>query len=311
MVEPFRNLLVPVDNSSQSKIAQEMAIFLCKTLHSRATLMHVVPDELPALAGEIYSPTEDYVPINPATYQFPRTIGLPRPKANVLPDEIINEMTQRLRDNGETLLMERTSVFKTEGIDVTQKLVDSKDAAEAIIEQAEVNKHDLIVIGNGGEQKDESDMSLGSITRRVIVNAKTSVMVVRRKRELTKILLPLDGSPREYGAIQEAQMLSKATGAKIVLLHVQEKPLLSLKPENREIESQILNGAAKQLAGATVELKLGSGDPAKMIIRTAEQNDVDLIVMRAGEMGALKRVFLGSVSDHVIHYATVPILLAR
>jgi nucleotide-binding universal stress UspA family protein len=72
MEEAFNNILVPVDGSQQSRTAQEMAIFLSKLFKSQVTLLNVVSNELPTLAGQMYSSREDFVPINPATFQFPR-----------------------------------------------------------------------------------------------------------------------------------------------------------------------------------------------------------------------------------------------
>jgi nucleotide-binding universal stress UspA family protein len=102
MEEAFNNILVPVDGSQQSRTAQEMAIFLSKLFKSQVTLLNVVSNELPTLAGQMYSSREDFVPINPATFQFPRTIGLTRPRENVFPDEVIREVTEGYRERGQT-----------------------------------------------------------------------------------------------------------------------------------------------------------------------------------------------------------------
>ena len=56
---------------------------------------------------------------------------------------------------------------------------------------------------------------------------------------------------------------------------------------------------------------LASGDPAKIIIETAEIAGIDLIVMRSSALGTLRGVFLGSVSGRVIQHATVPLLLVK
>ena len=65
------------------------------------------------------------------------------------------------------------------------------------------------------------------------------------------------------------------------------------------------------IEGIPLEQKLTSGDPAKVIIKTAEQTDADLIIMNSGGIGAFKRLFIGSVSDHVLHHATVSVLLIK
>jgi nucleotide-binding universal stress UspA family protein len=106
-------------------------------------------------------------------------------------------------------------------------------------------------------------------------------------------------------------MIAKAAGSKVVLLHVQEKSLLKLKPEIYEVGLQILKQASTKMEGIEFEQKLLSGDPANVIIQTAKQYDVDLIAMSSGGRGTLRDFFLGSVSDHVLHHATLPVLLVK
>ena len=311
MNKSFGNILVPIDDSSQSRIAQEMALFISRLFRSSLTLMHVVSSELPTLAGEIYSPREDYVPINPATVQFPRTIGFPRPVENIFPEEVVREITQRLRENGQTILTRSASLFEAEGIKVKQKLVEALDVAEAIIKEAEKEKYDLIIMANSGDEENESDLHLGSITRKVSASVKTSILVNRGKKEIRKILVPIDGTREEEKAIEKSISLAKAAKSQILLLHVQEKALLKLKPQINEIGIRILNHASGMLEGTTFEQRLASGDPAKTIIETVKQAEIDLIVMRGGTLGAIRRTLLGSVSDHVIQHATVSVLLAK
>ncbi len=97
----------------------------------------------------------------------------------------------------------------------------------------------------------------------------------------------------------------------MVLLHVQEPRLLRLKPETEQIGAGILRDAAAKLEGLAVEQKLQRGDPAKVIIQTAEHDGADLIIMSRGGYGSLRNFFLGSVSSHVLHYAKVPLLLVK
>ena len=99
---------------------------------------------------------------------------------------------------------------------------------------------------------------------------------------MSKILVPVDGSAREEKALQKAYQIAKAAGSKIILLNVQEKSLMKLKPEIDKISAQIVNRASKTFEGLPAEQRTSSGDPAKEIIKTAEEADVDLIVLSSG-----------------------------
>ncbi len=47
------------------------------------------------------------------------------------------------------------------------------------------------------------------------------------------------------------------------------------------------------------------------LVHYAEEHQPDLLVIGAGGKGVLKRLFAGSVSDHVIHKAPCPVLVVR
>jgi len=51
--------------------------------------------------------------------------------------------------------------------------------------------------------------------------------------------------------------------------------------------------------------------PGKVIVETAEQYDVHLIVIGARGLGALKRTFLGSVSNYVVNNCKRPVVVYR
>lgn len=48
-----------------------------------------------------------------------------------------------------------------------------------------------------------------------------------------------------------------------------------------------------------------------MIIQVAKEEKASLIVTGTRGMGKIRRTFLGSVSDYIIHHAHVPVLVTR
>ena len=53
------------------------------------------------------------------------------------------------------------------------------------------------------------------------------------------------------------------------------------------------------------------GHPAEKIIEEAEKWGADLIVMGSRGLGGFSRLLLGSVSDAVIRYSKVPVVIVR
>ncbi|XP_060066541.1 universal stress protein Sll1388-like [Ylistrum balloti] len=57
-------------------------------------------------------------------------------------------------------------------------------------------------------------------------------------------------------------------------------------------------------------LKL-SGEPGPTIIGIAQDRKANMILTGCRGLGTLRRTFLGSVSDYIIHHSTVPVLVCR
>jgi nucleotide-binding universal stress UspA family protein len=75
-----------------------------------------------------------------------------------------------------------------------------------------------------------------------------------------------------------------------------------------------LDERARSLRDEGVEVgyaHLALGDPDKEIVRFAEDERADLIVLGSRGLGRLRRALLGSVSDSVVRHAHCPVLVVR
>jgi nucleotide-binding universal stress UspA family protein len=63
--------------------------------------------------------------------------------------------------------------------------------------------------------------------------------------------------------------------------------------------------------GITVSFLVWTGDPGPSIVSAAEAESVDLVVVGTHGRGAIGRLLLGSVSEHVVHNAPCPVLVVR
>jgi nucleotide-binding universal stress UspA family protein len=66
-----------------------------------------------------------------------------------------------------------------------------------------------------------------------------------------------------------------------------------------------------ECARLTVSIKVLDGDVASVIVDTAEDYDIDLIVMATHGRSGLSRWMLGSVTERVLHSAPCPVLTVR
>lgn len=308
----FKRILVPTDGSFPSLIAQELTVFIAKKFKSEVTVLHVVTHEfMKPKVPEFFVPTDYYAPIGvSATAVPPIYESVPAHPSSSLPEEIESEIIESYHRKGDDIIADAVALFKEENIPVDQKLVEHAYPAETIIKEAQDGNYDLIVMGHSGEKEEEPH--LGSVAKKVSMHSRTPVLIAKEKRRISKILVPVDGSESAEKALQYAVPLAKKTDAKMTLLYVQDPFLSKLRPElTKNIGTGILSKAAEEVEGITPEQKLELGDPAKMTIQTAKNGDYDIIIIGSKAQGPIGHFLLGSVSDHIIHYADRSVLLIK
>jgi nucleotide-binding universal stress UspA family protein len=80
--------------------------------------------------------------------------------------------------------------------------------------------------------------------------------------------------------------------------------------ELREANEE-LRTTASALTGCEVDFRVELGDVATTICRIAEELPADAIVVGSHGRTGLKRMFLGSVSEHVVRHAPCPVLVVH
>jgi nucleotide-binding universal stress UspA family protein len=77
----------------------------------------------------------------------------PRQPSTSQPKKIVGEITSIYREAGEHALKNAVTLFKDEGVVVEEELVEDKDPAQMIVDVAEDEDFDLIVLGrSAGEE---------------------------------------------------------------------------------------------------------------------------------------------------------------
>ena len=144
-----------------------------------------------------------------------------------------------------------------------------------------------------------------------------------------RILVATDGSALSEKAVQSALSLAKLSGATLVALRVIPRyPRSYLEggatvdiSEIKRIEAQWTAQAQEQLSaikaegknmGVTVKTTIAKSDlVAESIIATADKQEVDLIVMASHGRKGIKRLLLGSETQHALTHSCKPILVLR
>ena len=140
------------------------------------------------------------------------------------------------------------------------------------------------------------------------------------------ILVPLDGSKRAESILPHVTDLAGKYQSTVVLLIVEEPPLLIGYDEVIQVERYIrereqkrsdaqsyLDSLAQALRGKGIstETRVGQGPVVKTIINTAGQITADLVAMSSHGLSGLERAFYGSTAAGVLQNIDRPLLLIR
>jgi nucleotide-binding universal stress UspA family protein len=139
------------------------------------------------------------------------------------------------------------------------------------------------------------------------------------------ILAPLDFSDHSHKALDVAVDLASRLSSALLLVHV--VPAIPDLPENvsmleeGEYENELHATASKRLAELATTLRqqnlevrteVGTAnDVAMELVRMAEHNSVDMIVIATHGMTGWRPIAFGSVAKKVVEEATCPVLLVR
>ena len=143
-----------------------------------------------------------------------------------------------------------------------------------------------------------------------------------------RITYASDFSQASRAAFSQALRLAKATGGELTILHVLPSPAAMfmaggyVTQETWElIESDLRSHAGQQMDGlvkeavdtgvrATPQFADG-GIPSEEIVRVAEQNKTDVLVLGTHGRSGVMKVLLGSVAARVVATASCPVLTVR
>jgi len=134
---------------------------------------------------------------------------------------------------------------------------------------------------------------------------------------MKRILVPLDGSSESEAALREAFDLFPE--AEIHTFHVVQVTKFPQDPNKSAYELAVEKGReildrADEIAGKHdrgIETRMKEGHAAKTIVRYAEENEVDHIVMGSTGWSGTSRVLLGSVAESVTRRAPCSVVIVR
>jgi nucleotide-binding universal stress UspA family protein len=295
----FDHILLPLDGSSLAECVLPHAVALANIFDARCTLLRVLQS---ANSGE------QNQPVDPLEWRMNKAEA----------EAYLQEIAKRLR---------------TAGLE-TERVILEGQAAQRIVEFAQSNKIDLIVLSSHG-QTGLSRWNVSGVVHKIIQRAKLSIMIVRAyqavPKDLTslkykKLLVPLDSSQRAECVLSPATTLARNHQARVLLAHVVSKPEMPRRAPPAEEEVQLAErflesnreAAAKYLDQLRSRLSIDaethllvSDDVTTTLHELVDEEDIDLVILSAhGYSGKTQQPY-GSVTTSFIEYGATPLLVVQ
>ncbi len=144
---------------------------------------------------------------------------------------------------------------------------------------------------------------------------------------LKKILCPTDFSDPSFEALDAASEMAGHFSGELIVVHVvppipvmatghMSPAAFNVHEYQEEMEKSSKNELDQYIAEKVPESVSARGmvlvgNPGDQIVDTAEDEDVDIIVIATHGQTGLKRVVFGSVAEKVVRHAKQPVLTVR
>lgn len=276
----MKSILNPMDFSEQSELSLKCSFSLAKSFQSSIDVLNITDfDKI----------SDDYS-------------GYKGSKESLL--KVIENEAQ-LKVN--KLVKERNwEGLKVYGINVTGP------AAEKIIHVAKQRKSDVIAMSTRG-RGNTTDFIIGSTTYKIIRTAPCPVLSISNPKaglNPSKVLFTTDFSNNSYFAYEHAVSIAKKFNSELHLLNVYEPTIPDIDKFEDKFSS--LKGAAFQEGVVNIKTaQVKEKDIADGIIKYADNQNIELIVIATHGHSGVRQYFLGSKTVDVISRSKIPVLLVR
>lgn len=272
--QPFRRVVVGIDGSAPADVALQWARELAQTTGARIELVAAV--DASAIVG-LGGGAGEWVAME----------------------------EQRA---GEALTQASKTLLQA-GVQSVAHLVHGSPSVQLVAAAEELDA-DLVIVGSHGRGP-LGRLALGSVADGVLHRARVNVLVARRPPPATRILAAIDGSTRSRRAAAYAGLVRRFWRTRLELLHVLPPPTFhNLAPADFErVRKHVPLEATPD--EVPIELEIRCGPVAATVLEVAKAEDVDLVVVGSRGLGAVRGVFMGSVSRRIVHEATASVLVVR
>jgi len=282
----FDRILVPIDGSSDSWVAVEHAISLAKEEHAKVVGLFIADERV------IYAPC----------WSAAGVMDPLSPDCNPVMLEQAETLRQQIKEQGDKALRDLRQRCTVAGVEAETSF-ETGVVSQIILYYAD--QVDLIVMGRHGAGGKWSGPLLGSTFEAVARHAPVPVLAtVSDARPLHTLLVAYDGSDQAKRALTIALHMVKGRERQLVILTVDDGR------HDRSAASFEAAVLAKE-QGVDAKRLLVRGHEAEEILKAAQEENADLILIGAYSRSRFLAALFGSTVDDVVHNATIPVMVCR
>ena len=245
-----------------------------------------------------------------------------------LPDDVVIEETgfvNNCRNVADTVLEKSKLLIEELGLIVGDVIKHCGSAVETILEQAEKQCYEFVVLGSHG--KKGLQRWLGSVSREILDETSLPVYVSKVKNKDSRILFATDGSEFSDKIVDFAIDKLCLERAKIFVCSVSENPdllfldgtldsnwLLAIQAQQEIYAEHAINKVKDKLQKAGIsnlESSVISGSPTVSIIDYIKEKEIDLVILGSRLKTKMEKFLIDSVSKRVIEHSQCDSLIIK
>ena len=275
-----KHILVPIGFSDQSLIALEQAVQVAKVLKAKVTLISVIEE-----SNTFFGLMDD------------------------------KEKVETMKKQVDIKLKELTDQYKGSGLSFATA-VRSGSVYHDVVDFAEKNDVNLIVMGTDGKPSSIAGRFIGSNAYRIVTSSPCPVITIKGKdhrKGLKKIILPLDLEKETKQKVAHGIQFAKLFGAEIHVISVvmsSDEFIQNTLKRNLKSVSSFIQG--KGITCVSKLLKPKKGESLSDAVRSyATEENADLIIIMTQQEGNITEFFLGSAAQSLIYPSNIPVKSIR